>query len=130
MLSSLPRTKLSETILVYAEPLLDEAQNEQDMRAGINAAISFWNLSMLAEQEARETLVSQMDESFVEDSPERTRLLELLEEMYRRKQELFAHDNRLVTAHEFGKTEDGRYHLNVLGAFTEPGPNPQIDAAP
>jgi hypothetical protein len=41
------------------------------MRAGINAAISFWNLSMLEEQEARETLVAQMDESLVDGSAER-----------------------------------------------------------
>lgn len=126
-LSALPRTKLSETILVYAEPLLDEARDEDDMHAGINAAISFWNLALLEQQEARETLVSQMDDSLAEDAPERTQLLELFEEMYRRKQELFPHDNRLVTAHEFDKTEDGRYHLNVMGAFTEPGPNPPID---
>jgi hypothetical protein len=129
-LSIPPRPKLSATILAYAEPLLNDADNEHDMRAGINAAISFWNLSTLEEQEARETLVSQMDESPVEGSAERTRLLEMFDWMYRRKQDLFAHDSRLVTGHEFSKTGAGSYHLNVLGVFTEPGPNPPIAATP
>jgi hypothetical protein len=125
-----PLAKLSETILDYAEPLLNDADNEHDMRAGINAAISFWNLSMLEEQEARKTLVSQMDESLVDGSAERTQLLEMFDWMYRRKQDFFAHDSRLVTAHEFSKTSEGRYHLNVMGVFTEPGPNPPIEATP
>jgi hypothetical protein len=44
--------------------------------------------------------------------------------MYRRKQDLFAHDNRMVSAYDFRKTGEGSYHLNVVSVFSAPGPGP------
>jgi hypothetical protein len=119
-----PRAKLSETILEYAEPLLADAQNERETRTGVSVAIKIWNLSLMPKQEARAIVASQLDKTFDEDCAEKRAFLALFDEMYRRKQDLFAHDNRMVSTYDFRKTGEGSYHLNVVGIFPAPGPEP------
>ena len=109
--------KMSEMILEYAEPLLENAQTEGEMSAAIAFAIAAWNASYLPDKKWRRSLVDCIVTEF--DSPEGSRDLEdSMLAMVDRKRALYADEDRVV--HDFELTFDGdQAHLSVISTPTE-----------
>lgn len=109
--------KMSETILEYAEPLLENAQTEGEVRGAIAFAIAAWNASYLPDKKWRRSLVDCKVTEF--DSPERSHDIEdSMSAMVELRRAFYADEDRVV--HDFELTFDhGQAHLNVISMPTE-----------
>jgi len=104
--------KMSEIILEFAEPLLEEASDMQKGESAIAFSVIVWNLSLmpLEEQEKQKEYIikefSNKDKSFTKD------MVEIMEILLERKNKYFSNVRRLVVNYEVGVTNE-QLHLQV-----------------
>jgi hypothetical protein len=56
----MPERKMSQVILEFAEPLLEETADDEDFRRAIGIAITFWDLALYPEDEQEELLADMI----------------------------------------------------------------------
>jgi hypothetical protein len=117
--------KMSDTIVEFAQPLLEElledANDPDEVRAILLLASTFWNMTLAADdrraesgeaaaQALREDLINRLERAL--ERP-RSACQVLVDEMERRKRDLFPDDLRFVMEIDAYSTEDG---VRVLAA--------------
>ena len=93
--------KMSEVILDFAEPLLDECENEATERIGIAMAILVWNLSLFPEKDQDQELLKVCSEiSGSDDAKQTAELLHHANLLLERKKKYYANNQRCIIKYE------------------------------
>ncbi len=96
--------KMSQVLLEFAEPLLEEAVDEADFKTMIGLAVVFWDLALLPEEEQSEAL-REIARDLARDAQSDAKMVgyfEMLGEvLLLRKKTLFPDIKRAITGHEF-----------------------------
>lgn len=114
--------KMSDVLQSYAEPLLDVANNYEQINKAIGMAAVFWNASLEAtEEEAREKVQSFLDMSETESrelSFKDDDFDEMFKFMFYRKQQLFPNNQRMIVNYEVTDLGEGDIHLNIASTMS------------
>jgi len=117
---ALPFRKMSEVLLDFAQPLLEDMDDDENdcFEAVINFAAICWNLSFLPEKEQRvqlKNIASQLGES---DLLMRLEAKSLARVLLHRKKTLFSNDRRIIANVKIvGKGDNQR--LLVMSALAK-----------
>lgn len=110
------RRPLSTTLCEFAAPLLGppEERTLPSVRAAVKLAEGVWNAAILEQHHGNAELLLDLRRvaAAVDDGPE-SRMVRWIDDLRRRKIELFGPDDRLVSRHEV-TLRGTRYHLQVL----------------
>ena len=108
---SFPDSKISETFLQFAQPLLETAPpgvTEEDMEEPLKVAFTVWNAVVYAD--------AADNSDFLDGIRQRTAheplTAALIEQMIQRKRKLFGDDHRLVGEYEFFR-KDGELRFRA-----------------
>jgi len=108
--SPFPETKISETFLKFAEPILGESGSltAEEIEKALSVAFVVWNAVVYDTVHGNTEWVTQVRKQLAQDS-----LLPLLiDGLITRKQTQFGHDLRLVGKYEIVET-NGEWRLRV-----------------
>lgn len=112
---------MSEVLEDYAAPLLEAANDYEQISRVIGIAAVFWNASVQAtEAQAREKVQSYIDLSQNNDtglSFEDSDFDMTFKFMFDRKQRLFSGNHRLIVNYEVSDLGDGEYHIEVASTM-------------
>jgi hypothetical protein len=86
--------KVSEVLMEFAEPWLDEARNDDQRRTVIGMAILAWNMAAIPEPERWDGVSPEFTESLREPAKA------ILEEMIARKLAMYSKENRSLLDYE------------------------------
>ena len=110
------KQKISQVILAFAKPLLDEAPGEVAKRNAIEFAIIAWNLCIIRQRSGEtsyQDALNKLRASFATTVPKE--FIGYLEKMIDRKRELFAGNLSFVMGHEISISGND-VHLSVASA--------------
>ena len=108
---SFPQTKISETFLNFAEPLLGtepQSRTREEVDGALKLALIAWNAVVFDTVRGNTDWVMKVRKQVVEQPP----IAALVEELIARKQTQFGHDLRLVGRYEIVE-RDGEWRLRV-----------------
>ena len=106
--------KLSEVLIEYIEPFLEDTETSQDRSNLVDIAVMAWNLALVSKEERQELL-----KDLFSDSPDLEKIeiqkafQRLMNQLIKRKLKLFAKDKRFIK--EFKFTENGG-HIHIAVA--------------
>jgi hypothetical protein len=109
--------KLSQVILDFAEPLLDDIDDELFENA-IDCAVVCWNLSFLPEKKQRRQLRAMVNELGKSDLLTRLEAEDCTRMLLERKRIFFADEKRIVVNYKVVEEED-HHHLFVMSTFAK-----------
>jgi hypothetical protein len=113
------RKKLSQVILDFAQPFLDECPTDEAYRATIGLATAAWNLALLPEKEQEEAIeeaVDQFDQAAEGGEGVGRMVGHSRRELVDRKKAFYADDKRAVIDYEL-MADGGKCHLEVCYAL-------------
>jgi hypothetical protein len=99
--------KMSEVLLEFAEPLLEDSDDDESFRSKIALAALSWNLTFMPSNEQEATLNNMVKELGRLDAFVRCGIKESIRMFIDRKRTLFANDNRLIINYEIVKEKTG-----------------------
>ena len=116
------KAKMSQTIIDFAQPLLEVSKNKDDERKALILAIAIWNLSLQPQDilfkyknEIKRNLYKTDEMNKLSEPDE-----DVLNYMIERKNWLFENIKRMVVDYELIDTPKG-LHLNVVSAEVNDG---------
>ena len=115
---SFPARKMSEVILDFAEPLLDDIDDEELFENAINCAVACWNLSFLPEKKQQRQLRAIVNELDKSDPMARLKVEDCVRMLLERKKLLFADEKRMIVEHKVIDEED-RQRLLVMSVLAK-----------
>jgi hypothetical protein len=93
--------KMSEVILDFAEPLLDECENEASEKIAVAMAILIWNVSLLPEKDQdREILKMCSELARSDDAKQIAELMDYANHLIKRKNKNYAENRRYIVKYE------------------------------
>ncbi len=98
---------MSEVLLEFANPLLDDSDSNKSFRGKITMAAFCWNLALMPSNEQKAEINKFMDEISGRDAIKCDSLQEILHVLVDRKKALFTHDNRLIVNYEIIQEKAG-----------------------
>lgn len=106
--------KMSDTLLEFAEPLLDPLVPNSEQEEMIALAASCWNLSLIPSEE-KDEVIAGLFSMFKKElrSKEHDFLEPIIEEMLARKKELFPNDKRTIVEWNIEPMGDDDEFLSV-----------------
>jgi hypothetical protein len=126
--SAIGLPRLSETILAYASPLLEDAETKEERSSCIALAVTAWNASFLPDDRWRQSLWEGEGRPIPSDDEWRD-LEQLLSRMVELKRAFFADEARMVLDYELS-FERGRARLFVASTMAEAPPELETDYSP
>ena len=108
--------KISQVILDFAEPLLDDVDDELFENA-INCAVACWNHSFLPEKKQQRQLRVMVNELGKSDPLARFEIEDCIRMLLERKRILFADEKRMVVNYKI--VEEDQHHLYVMSTLAE-----------
>ena len=108
------KEKASKIIIDFAQPWLEDAYDNDEIKAVLYFAIVSWNLAAFPAEKRQKNLDMALSH-FKYDLIQAGELTELI----RRKDELFSQYNFLVQDFEIDFNEDGEYNLSVVAAIKD-----------
>ena len=104
-----PRTKMSEVLLDFAEPLFAGATDDDDkyLDAAISFAVICWNCSFLPHKEREKIINAFLDELSMSDVSFRPVFRECADLLIERKQVFFKDDTRMILNYKLLQEKDG-----------------------
>jgi hypothetical protein len=99
--------KMSEVLLEFAEPLLEDSDDDESFRSKIALAALSWNLTFVPPNEQEATLNNMVEKLGGRDVFVRRGIQESIRMFIDRKRTLFADDNRLIVNYEIVKEKTG-----------------------
>ena len=109
--------KMSEVLLEYVDPFLEETETYEDRSNLIDFAVMAWNLALIPEESRKELVTEFVTEVCpeIEEIEEQKTLKRLMNQLIKRKLKFFAEEERFVK--EYKLTENGgRIHLFVASS--------------
>jgi len=113
---------MSEVLLEFAEPLLEDSDDDESFRGKIAMAVLCWNLAILPPNEGEAELDSFVDELGGRVTFRHSGVHEALQMFIERKKALFAHDNRLIINYEIVEEKTGPRLLVMSTLFDDGHP--------
>lgn len=111
--------KLSAAIVDIAQPFLDNAETEEDMRGILNMAVSAWLVSVLPEDvSAYKVIEEKLDQEYGNEPELYEAMMGLFDFLLMRKQALYPNDMRVPMDYSI-KEVDGALRLNVASTLPE-----------
>ena len=105
------KSKLSQTILEFGKPLIDEAKTIEQEKHAIEISIFIWNISLLSssKEDGLEKIkkISENPKGF--SNLIMRDFIETFELLYERKEKYFDHDKRVAVEFSLEKTDTGFY---------------------
>ncbi len=106
--------KMSDTLLEFAEPLIDPLVPNSEQEDKIALAAICWNLSLIPSEEKDEVIGGMFSRFKKELGSEDSLLMDsILEEMLARKKELFPNDKRMIMEWNIEPIGNGDEFLSV-----------------
>ncbi len=103
---------LSETILEFAQPLMDKCENADQQKKLIDLSVLAWNMSYLPkEQQEREK--EKIIRKLGDDVEARLTVNEVFNYLIARKEALYSHEKRIIVNYEVSEFND---KLNLMVA--------------
>jgi hypothetical protein len=99
--------KMSEVILEFAEPLLEDDETPENFRSSISFAINAWNISLMPPEIRQESIDKAIEILSINDEEDKNVFLALMESMIIRKNKYFSHINRCIVDYKILDTENG-----------------------
>jgi hypothetical protein len=99
--------KMSEVLLEFAEPLLEDSDDDESFRNKIALAALSWNLTCVPSNEQEATLNNMVEKLGGRDAFIRRGIQESIHMLMDRKRTLFANDNRLIINYEIVEEKTG-----------------------
>ena len=109
--------KMSEVLLDFAEPLLNNVGCDELFEDVISFAIICWNASFLPEKEQKKIISSLVDEMAKSDVLLRLSIGSDVRMLLERKKRFFADEKRMIINYEIIE-ENGSRRLLAMSAFT------------
>jgi hypothetical protein len=110
--------KMSEVILDFAEPLLDECENEASEKVAVAMAILVWNISLLPENDQdREILKICSELAGSDDKKQIARLMDYANYLLERKKRYYAENQRYIVKYEISGSGNSQ-RLDVASTFS------------
>ncbi len=103
--------KLSETILEFAQPLMDKCENAEQQKKLIDLSVLAWNMSYLSEdhqEQEKEKIIRTLGV----DLEARLIVQELFNYLIARKEAVYSHEKRIVLKYKISETND-KFNLTV-----------------
>jgi hypothetical protein len=101
--------KMSEVIQDFAEPLLDECEDDESERKAISIAIFVWNTSLLPKKEHKEAIQEICSEfSKPNDAGFLATMRLFFDMLMERKKKYFANNKRLIVGHQISGSGNNR----------------------
>ena len=110
--------KMSEILLEYVQPFLEETETYEDRSNLIDFAVMAWNLALIPEEKREELITELVMELFSEpeEIEEQKNLKRLMNKLINRKLKFFAEEERFVK--DYKLTENaGNIHLAVASSL-------------
>jgi hypothetical protein len=118
-----PRRKMSEVILDFAEPLLNEIDDDDELfEDAVSFAVICWNISFLPENEQKKMIRSLVDERAKSDVLLRLRVQDDIRMLLERRKAFFADEKRMIVNYEIIE-ERGSRRLLAMSVFTKDRPD-------
>ena len=107
--------KMSEILISFAEPLLENAHTYADYENAISIAIVAWNLSLLPSEALDDTVNALENVLSASGNAEinSENMFQVVDHLKKRKQQLFPDIYRMIVDYELIDTDQG-FHLNVI----------------
>ena len=104
-------SKLSESILEFGKPLIEDAESVEQEKHAIEISILLWNISVLSssKNEGFERVKKVIEEPRSDSTVIVLDLLDSFERLYDRKEKYFGNDERVALNYSLKKTESGFY---------------------
>lgn|GEM_PF-924083 len=99
--------KMSEVLLEFAEPLMEDSDDDESFRSKIALAALSWNLTLMPKNEQEATMHNIVEELGRFDAFVRCGVRESIRMLIDRKRTLFADDNRLIVNYEIVEEKTG-----------------------
>ena len=116
-LGNISARKLSEVVLEFGEPLINEVKGTESEESAIKMSVIFWNASLLPQQKALEIMKSDFDNLANGIHALISGFHSMFNMMYDRKQNYFSTDNRFIVDYSLEKNRDGFYFQVVSTPF-------------
>lgn len=115
--------KMSDVLQSYAEPLLDAANNYEQISNAIGIAAVVWNASLApTEEEAKEKVQSFLEMDHTESSGlsfKDNDFAEIFTLMFDRKQRFFQNNRRMIVDYDVTDLGEGDIHINVASTMPD-----------
>ena len=108
-LENISTRKLSEVVLEFGEPLINEVEGTGGEERAIRMSVTLWNASFLPKQKALESMKPALDDIANGDQALVSGFHSMFNMMYDRKQNYFSTDNRFIVDYSLEKNRDGFY---------------------
>ena len=111
--------KMSEILLEYVQPFLEETETYEDRSNLIDFAVMAWNLSLISEEKRQELIMELVMGLFSEpeEIEEQKSFKRLMNKLINRKLTFFAEEERFVK--DYKLTENaGNIHLSVASSLS------------
>jgi hypothetical protein len=109
--------KMSDALEELVEPYADLAKTGENYRKLLDLGMMAWNIALLPADE-RQAIIDEMIETGLasDTASARAHAREIVETLVRRKEKLFAANQRLIVSFELRDTRDG-FHLTVASTI-------------
>jgi hypothetical protein len=114
VVNALGAEKMSEVLGEFLGPYLKQTTTPEDFRNVLDIGVIAWNAALVAGKVRQELLEATLA-SLPADARGPARAL--LEEMIRRKEALFASNQRMIVEYELTRAGPGKAHLSVTSTF-------------
>lgn len=110
--------KMSDVIIKFAAPWLDEVPDDDSVRPIIELALMAWNFAIIKEHEGEPAVDRILRETATLGTSDATReeFKAFLEKFFQRKRELFPDNQRMILDYELTESSDN-FHLNVVSTI-------------
>jgi hypothetical protein len=108
--------KMSDALVEVAQPMIEEAQNEEQFRLVIGFAAMCWNLSLLP-ADLRPAHTEDMIRELVPPGQPMDDMQEVVRLLIARKEALFPDDKRLITTYQ---VSGSRGNANIVVEYSPP----------
>ncbi len=108
------KEKMSEVLLDFAEPLLDEAKSDKEKRTAIAISTLIWNASLLPEREQTEAIEKACyDLAPSKNATDVAIFMHITDMLLERKKKYFPSIDRMIVDYQISETQ-GSLHLDVV----------------
>lgn len=112
-----PRKKMSEVILEFAWPIMENCESFKEQERIINFIIPVWNICVMPEDEQKEATEKLVDIMVRDNMGDRLFCRGMLNLLFEKKEKDFADKNRPIVSYVFSM-KDGKPWLDVASIFT------------
>ena len=110
------QVKMSEVIIDFSEPLLNECRNFEEEKKALSLAMFVWNLSLIPKRKQAKSIKEICSETLSLDKDEMKDFMETIKFLLNRKKEFFNNNSRFIMDYQISPNHES-FHLNVASTI-------------